>query len=231
MTNELKLPKEGLCPFCESELESEEEDQKNGKFICPNCKKEVSYLKIINDNKPSPSGIEVKKTKWKVGIIGVILLLIFGIGSNVIENRTTKSLATNHDLLKELGYDLSAFADIPKRLDQELTLLIVSGILLLCYLFSIIKRKRKLSLVLFALVFLCLLIIRLDSVLTLTEEQHTRGYTTGGWIGRISSYLIPFLIEMYVIALGWLAIEKNPSPKNVEPIASAYTAETEGQKI
>jgi hypothetical protein len=228
MINELKLPKEGLCPFCESELELDEEDQKNDKFICPNCKKEVSYLKIINDNKSSPSGIEVKKAKLWVGIIGVILILIFGIGSNVIENRTTKSLVTNHDLLKELGYDLSAFADIPKRLDHELTFLIASGSLLLCYLLSIIKRKKKLSIVLFALVFLCLLIIRLDSVLTLTEEQRTRGFTTGGWIGKIGSELIPFLIEMFVIALGWLSIKKNPIPKNVEPIASAGLAEAAG---
>jgi len=230
MTNELKLPKEGLCPFCESELKLDEEDQKNGKFICPKCKKEVSYLKISNDNNPSLSGIKFKKAKWEIGIIGVIFLLIFNIGSSVIENRTTKSLATNHDLLKKLGYDLSAFSDIPKRLDQELSFLIVSGILLLCYLFSIIKQKRKLSLVLFALVFLCLLIIRLDSFLTLTEEENTRGYTTGGWLGRIFSYLIPFLIEMYVIALGWIAIEKKPSPKNVKPIASAYPAEIEGPK-
>jgi len=37
-----KLPADVICPYCKTELELEKEEQKSGKFTCPNCNKEVT---------------------------------------------------------------------------------------------------------------------------------------------------------------------------------------------
>lgn len=44
-----QLPVNVVCPYCKTELELEEEEQTAGKYTCPNCTKEVTVPKIMNE--------------------------------------------------------------------------------------------------------------------------------------------------------------------------------------
>ena len=48
-----------VCPFCKAELDLDLEEQKSGKFICPNCNKEVTGRSDSIMQKPKPVKINI----------------------------------------------------------------------------------------------------------------------------------------------------------------------------
>ena len=166
---------------------------------------------------------QVRKVRWFVGIIGTILLLFIGTGSKILENRTAKSIVTNPDLLQQLGSDPADFAEMPERLDNEFIFHIIGGVILLGYLLAVILKYRKAALVCLCFVILYFLLVRLDTAFTLTQEQQSRGYTIGGWVGRVGSYLIPFAVEMAIISQGWVALRPRRNKGNPEDESAINT--------
>lgn len=159
---------------------------------------------------------QVRKVRWFIGIISIILLLFGNIGSKIFENRTTKSIFSNPNLIQELGKDPADFVEIPERLDNELIFHIIGGVLLLGYLLVVIFKFRKTAFICLCFVFLYFLLTRLDSTFTLTQEEQSRGYTIGGWAVKIGSCLIPFVLEMVLISQGWIALRPRRNIINQE---------------
>jgi len=158
----------------------------------------------------------VRKIRWFIGIIGTILLLFTGIGSKILENRTAKSIVINPDLLQQLGSEPADFEEMPERLDNELIFHITGGVILLGYLLTVILKYRKAALICLCFVILYFLSVRLDAAFTLTQEQQIRGYTIGGWVGKVGSYLLPFAVEMAIISQGWAALRPRRDRGNPE---------------
>jgi len=159
---------------------------------------------------------QVRKVRWFIGIISIILLLFGGIGGKIFENRTAKSIFSNPNLLQELGKDPANFVEIPERLDNELIFHIFGGVLLLGYLLAVIFKYRKTAFIFLCLVIFYFLLIRLDTAFTLTQEEQSRGYTIGGWVAKIGLCLIPFVIEMTLISQGWIALRPRRNTVNQE---------------
>lgn len=152
---------------------------------------------------PKPKG----RIQIGIGIIACILLLI-AVGMEIFSVYTEYSITNNRELLIELGYNPDSFTRTTSYWVTQYSFHFYGFISLLLYLIFTQAKKLKAATVVFTLCLVYFLICAIISITDLTPEQKMRGYTIGGWIGRIILWLPKYIIELGLLVQGLLGVRK-----------------------
>ncbi|OGU72405.1 MAG: hypothetical protein A2V93_12015 [Ignavibacteria bacterium RBG_16_34_14] len=73
------FPKEMECPHCKSEVELSDEERSVGKFICPDCQKEVDAQRITDSIKEASQQVSNNKgsSAGRAGCLTAFLIAMF----------------------------------------------------------------------------------------------------------------------------------------------------------
>lgn len=149
------------------------------------------------------------KGRVQIGIgVFACILLLFGVGAEILSVYTEYSIMNNREPLIELGYNPDSFTRATSYWVTRYSFHFYGLTSLLLYLIFTQAKKLKAATVVFTLCFVYFLICAIISITNLTPEQKMRGYTIGGWIAKIIVWLPKYTIELGLLVQGLLGVRK-----------------------